>query len=403
MHYRFDPNITPEQLDTFAESYPYSPLTQSSGWATIKEALWEAHYLGVFADDRLVMSALVLIRRLPLGLRFAYCPRGPLMDYQNEELVTFAMKSLKSWTKNKHCLFLKFDPKVCLRSFHLADKDEAPILETGMRAIHLLEANGCYHHPLSKQMHDAFQPRFVACTHARSDLEATLPKRTRRFLADARRHHVRVVRRGPEGLDDFMSVIRKTEERKAIHLRNRAYFEKLMHVYGDRAELIFAEVNLDENLRNYQVSQQEAVDALVQLRPDARKRRRQLEDQIAAYDRMIKEIQEHEQVPQPMVLSGMLSVRFGDTMEHLYAGFDRTFRKYMPQYLIYVDSMQQAFAQGAKYCDMGGVEGTLDDGLTEFKDHFDPHYHEFIGEFDLKCSWLYSFFNLAWKIRKKIH
>lgn len=32
---------------------------------------------------------------------------------------------------------------------------------------------------------------------------------------------------------------------------------------------------------------------------------------------------------------------------------------------------------------MGGVEGSLDDGLTKFKDNFNPTINEFIGEFDI--------------------
>ena len=37
---------------------------------------------------------------------------------------------------------------------------------------------------------------------------------------------------------------------------------------------------------------------------------------------------------------------------------------------------------------MGGVEGTLDDGLTKFKDNFAPTINEFIGEFDLPVNTL---------------
>ena len=32
---------------------------------------------------------------------------------------------------------------------------------------------------------------------------------------------------------------------------------------------------------------------------------------------------------------------------------------------------------------MGGVEGSLDDGLTKFKDNFNPTINELIGEFDI--------------------
>lgn len=36
--------------------------------------------------SRLAVSALILIRRLPLGLCMMYIPRGPIMDLTDEEM-----------------------------------------------------------------------------------------------------------------------------------------------------------------------------------------------------------------------------------------------------------------------------------------------------------------------------
>ena len=48
---------------------------------------------------------------------------------------------------------------------------------------------------------------------------------------------------------------------------------------------------------------------------------------------------------------------------------------------------------------MGGVEGSLDDGLTKFKDNFNPTINEMIGEFDIPVYPL----NIPWWRSHPIH
>ena len=84
----------------------------------------------------------------------------------------------------------------------------------------------------------------------------------------------------------------------------------------------------------------------------------------------------------------------------LYAGMDERFKKFMPQYKEYVENFKWAFDRGCIYSNMGGVEGTLDDGLTKFKDNFNPTINEFIGEFDLPVNKL--LFNISLKAYEKM-
>ena len=46
-------------------------------------------YTGVYRDNELVATGLVLIKRLPLSFCMYYLPRGPIMDYKDKELVQF--------------------------------------------------------------------------------------------------------------------------------------------------------------------------------------------------------------------------------------------------------------------------------------------------------------------------
>lgn len=96
-----------------------------------------------------------------------------------------------------------------------------------------------------------------------------------------------------------------------------------------------------------------------------------------------EEFDEFGQEDKEIAIAGILSIQYGNTCEMLYAGMDERFKKFMPQYKEYVENFKWAFDRGCLWSNMGGVEGSLDDGLTKFKDNFNPTINELIGEFDI--------------------
>lgn len=55
------------------------------------------------------------------------------------------------------------------------------------------------------------------------------------------------------------------------------------------------------------------------------------------------------------------------------------------------------------YCDLGGVNGSLEDHLSTFKSKFNPEVLELIGEFDLVVSkFWFKLFNIGMKLLKFI-
>ena len=102
--YSYKIGISAEEHDHFVKNSDQVNLLQSSNWAKIKDN-WNNERIGFYKDGRLVATASILIRRLPLGLTMLYIPRGPIMNYSNIELVTFVIDSLKKLQKqNVHFL-----------------------------------------------------------------------------------------------------------------------------------------------------------------------------------------------------------------------------------------------------------------------------------------------------------
>ena len=124
--YSYKIGISAEEHDHFVKNSDQVNLLQSSNWAKIKDN-WNNERIGFYKDGRLVATASILIRRLPLGLTMLYIPRGPIMNYSNIELVTFVIDSLKKIAKTKRALFIKFDPSLILKSYLIGENVEENI------------------------------------------------------------------------------------------------------------------------------------------------------------------------------------------------------------------------------------------------------------------------------------
>jgi lipid II:glycine glycyltransferase (peptidoglycan interpeptide bridge formation enzyme) len=87
-------------------------FTQSSAWGSLLVQEGKVvERLGVFKEDRLILTAQVVYNSLPFGLRYAFCPQGPVLLHsefpsQNQEVV----QALVEYLKTKKCLFLRFEP-----------------------------------------------------------------------------------------------------------------------------------------------------------------------------------------------------------------------------------------------------------------------------------------------------
>ena len=72
---------------------------------------WTADRVAVTRDDRIVAGALVLFRPLPLRLgTLAYIPKGPLLDFDDDEPTSELLQGLDRLLKRRHSILLKIEP-----------------------------------------------------------------------------------------------------------------------------------------------------------------------------------------------------------------------------------------------------------------------------------------------------
>ena len=399
--YSYKIGITAEEHDEFVKTSPQTNLLQSSDWAKIKDN-WGNERLGVYQDHKLVAVASILIQPLPLGFTMLYIPRGPIMDYQNSELVAFMLQSIKTYAKSKRAVFAKFDPSLFLRKGLIGQ--ETSDQEATLAIIQSLKECGVEWVGRTEDMGETIQPRFQANIYKEYFTEDQLSKSTKQAIRTARNKGVEVIFGGTELLDEFAALMKKTEARKGIHLRGRDYYEKLLTTYAGQSYITLSRINLAQRLASLkeqlEKNQAEASRFNEKTKPgkidNNRQEKERLEEEIQFLHQELKAGQEI------VSLAGTLTLEFGGTSENVYAGMDENFRRYQPAILTWYETAQHAFDRGATWQNMGGVENQLDGGLYHFKSKFNPMIEEFVGEFNLPTSMLYPLVNKAYQLRKKL-
>lgn len=101
--------------DRWVKSHPQGSLWQSLEWKKYQEALGrEVRVYGAISDERLAVSALVVIDKTVGGLSTWDIPRGPLAIVDSQQSVDMLIDSVISDAKKNACLSLFLSPTTAL-------------------------------------------------------------------------------------------------------------------------------------------------------------------------------------------------------------------------------------------------------------------------------------------------
>ena len=398
--YTYKIGISAQEHDDFVKQSSQTNLLQSASWAKVKDN-WDNERIGFYKNNQLVASASILIKPLPLSMTMLYIPRGPIMDYQDQELLHFVLTSLKKFAKTKKALFIKFDPSLFLVQNQSGEErqDNPKTLDL----INNLQKAGAIWLGRTELLDETIQPRFQANIYKDNFSEELLSKSTRQAIRTARNKGIQVQFGGSELLDDFSALMKKTENRKSIHLRGQDYYQKLLDTYPEQSYITLASINLNERLENLQVqkskAEKEASKFTEKTKPGKIENNKQ--EQKRLQEEMDFLAEKMTQGVTTVPLSGTLVLEYGTTSENIYAGMDEEYRRYQPALLTWYETAKHAFERGADWQNMGGVENDLNGGLYHFKSKFNPTIEEYVGEFNLPTNPLYHLSNFAYTLRKK--
>jgi peptidoglycan pentaglycine glycine transferase (the first glycine) len=213
------PELTLPEWNEFLARHPDAHLLQSGEWGALKSAFgWTAVRLAVAE-----IGVQILFRRLPLGLTFAYIPKGPILPDAAVSLSGLAdfWAEVDRICRRERAIFVKVEPNAWT-------SDPAPLAES----------------PALAPSPQNIQP---ACTliidlqGEEDDVFNRMKPKTRYNIRLAGRKGVVV--RASDDLESFYRVMQVTSQRMAFHVHSYAYYRHAYDLFHPRGgcELLLAE------------------------------------------------------------------------------------------------------------------------------------------------------------------
>lgn len=371
--YNFKTNINIKEYETFLKQNDAS-FMQEKNWANVKDN-WDNILCGVYSNNKLVAACSVLIRKITKKISMFYIPRGYVIDFENIELLKFMTDNIKKLAKEKHAYTVKIDPYFCRNEYLVKNMEyKFNYLSKNFDNKHNnLISLGYKHRGFNKNMHDNFQPQYnmaIPLINENNEpisyeqLLKSFKSKVRYYLGDF--HKKRGVffthSYDKKDIKKLVEMLEHTEKNKNIHLRNEEYFNKIITNFKGRTCLIFGKINLEEYL-------------------EFLKNNNGAKEEIKKVETLLEE---NEKI---ITLSGSLLLLPDTTSfkcsEYLYAGNNILFNKLNISGGVPLEAARISIENNCQYCNLGGVDGNLNDSLSNFKSKYNAVVLEFAGEYDL--------------------
>ena len=393
--YTFKTNINEKEYNKFISKFSYSNFMQEKSWANVKNN-FDNILCGVYDDKKLVAACSILVRHISKGISMFYIPRGYLIDFKNTKILKFMTDNIKGLAKKYKVYVAKIDPNFCVSEKLFKNQNtKFHIYSNSFEEKHNnLLSLGYKHTGFIKDIHKNIQPRYQMAVPlinennefiTYDELLKTFKSKFRYYLGDyhTKRGVYFTSNHDKKDVKEFVQLLKHTEKNKNIRLRNEEYFNKIIDNFKDRACILFGKVNLETYLKFLEENNSK-------------------EDEINQVKNLIKT--RGKEITLSSALLILPNNKGYRCSEYLYAGNDLTLNKLNVSGGIALEAAKISIKNKCHYCNLGGINGTLDDSLTKFKSKYNAVILEFAGEYDLIINKpKYLFINKFKPILKKIY
>ena len=378
--------LTSKEFESFASKHPLVTFHQKESWGKLKKNNgWDYELLGLYDDKNLKAATLLLNKKMPLGLKMFYAPRGYLIDFNDKKLLKEFTEQLKNHVRAKNGIFIKIDPYVINKERDI----NGEIIEDGIdntEVVNYLKSLGYKHHGFNIDTSKELQPRwmFVLDTKNKSedDLMKLMIKQTRKNVKKTLKMGLVLETIGIEGLEEYKKITEHTGSRRGFIDRPISYYKNMFEELGDKIKIVLCYLDTDKSISLLQKEIDE-INSYSEITEARKKELSELESKIND----IKDIEKKH--GKKVCLAGSMFIECEKELLNLYGGGYDEFMWLNAMYSIQWEAIKYAANNGFNLYNFYGIEGNFKKennpmyGVYEFKKGFGGRVVELIGEFDL--------------------
>ena len=389
--------LTNKEFNDFTNSYSNYSIYQTSEYGFImNNQNYTSIFLGLIDNDNIVAASLILIEKTAM-FKYAYAPKGYLIDYSNEYLVEEFTKLIKEYLNKKKIMAIKINPMIIKSSTDFATNItyNNVVCDDQMKFLKKLG----YYHLGFNNLFEAFKPRFEAIIDINKPINKifeNIKDDLKEKIKYADECGIRVIKGKDEEIDYLY------EEIKNVYPMGKKYFEDLLYFFKNRNLVDYHYTKLDTNeyLRNVQIKYQKQMEICSEINNKLfenigkdneeiinnkiieENKLNELKNELVYATKLLKEN------PDGIVTSTCVTTKYRDEVYLFIDCYNKDFKSFNPKHLMIWKLIELYNKQGYKRFNLGGITNPKIDNkkynnLNEFKLGFNARSIEYVGDLEL--------------------
>ncbi len=381
--------LTINDFENFANNHPLRNYCQSVSYAKLMgEKGYSYDYIGYMDDsNNLVGASLILTKKIGPFQKYAYAPKGFLIDYYNNELLKMFVRDIGAHYKKKGYIFIKINPEIIIGELN-PKKNYLPNYNQNVNIIDTLKDLG-FRRRRELTPLDFIMPRINPYVNLKNYDPNSMDDEYKEKIKNCNKRGLTIETATNKDINTFYEVI-KNDTYEDVN-----YFRNILNTFNNDAELTLIKVDYEQCLINAQKQYEKEVDEnnywnemiqrennekLLAEKMESDKRLLIFKDEmIAATDRLRREKFKY--------VGGAIVIKYQNRASIVACGFDKSDEFLTPGYFLY-SALIEKYKNDFEYLDLYGLASNFSPSskyfeFNEEKLAFNPTIYEYIGEFDL--------------------
>lgn len=389
--------LTNQEFNNFTNSFPLYSIYQTSEYGFLMNTVnYDSIFLGLMDDNKILAASLILIEKESI-FKYAYAPKGFLIDYNDKLLVEKFTELIKDYLNKKRVMAIKINPMI-VRKFtdHTNNTvNDNPYFNKQIDFLKKLK----YYHLGFNNLFEAFKPRFEAILDIDKDINELYRNINSEFkekIKFADDSGIRIIKGNSKNIDYLYEQI------KDKHHRDKKYFEEMMHLFKKRNMIDYYYSKLDTNA--YLISVQKRYQNQLticnninnKLFENVGKDNEEIINNKITEENKLNELKKEliyatnllKEKPEGIIVSTILLIKYREQIYLYTDGSNKEFKNLYPKHLMLWKLIEKYNKEGYKTFNMGGITNPSVDNekynnLNEFKLNFNSRSVEYIGDLEL--------------------
>lgn len=338
--------IEAAEFTKFANRSPYKSFLQTEEIATLrKKNGWTSYYFGVEEKGKLIAATMAVAKPTFLGKSVFSTPGGPLLNFEDQKLVNFFFKNLKSYARSHNGYKIHIEPYY-EKTVRDKDGEILPGSSEHKDAIdNLIRCGFTETTPENPKYHFVIDLSGLKP----DELFSSFKQNTRNLISRTIRKNVTIREINREELKKFKEITESTSERRHFQDKTLDYYETMYDLFSKKNQVKF----------------------------------------------IVAEIPDEKSPQKKKDIAAAMFMTYGNEVIYLFSGSDEKYMKeYNAQYQIQWHMIKYAIENGFKRYNFYGIRGLPDPskpgyGIYRFKKGFGAKYGkiiELIGAYELEVE-----------------